>query len=223
MTVSQDNGLSTPHATEDDAARASARDLAEHLAHAHRARGRSVLAVCGGRSVALVLRHLHPTHRVTVIATDERWVPLDSPERNDRALIDHFGESSVIRAPHSSDPRRDAEEWAARLWQTGTPDVALLSMADDGHVASLFLRSTTLDTRSSVVIEWDSPKPPLVRMSLSVVTIHCIPHRLVLAIGRDKASMIDQIRQGHDVPATRIKPTRWYLDSAASSTNGGGR
>jgi hypothetical protein len=44
-----------------------------------------------------------------------------------------------------------------------------------------------------------------------------------MAIGNEKASMIDQLRQGHDVPATRIKPTRWYLDNAASSMNGGGR
>ncbi|MFM8867499.1 MAG: 6-phosphogluconolactonase [Ilumatobacteraceae bacterium] len=216
-------GLSTPHATEDDAAQASACDIVRHLEEAYRTRGRSVLTVCGGRSVALVLRHLRLAHPVTVIATDERCVPLDSPERNDRALIDHFGESAVIRAPHSDDPRRDAEEWAARLWQMGTPDVALLSMADDGHVASLFPRRSTLDSQSPVVIEWDSPKPPSVRVSLSAARIRCIPHRLVLAIGRDKAAMIDQIRQGHDVPATRIKPTRWYLDSAASSANGGGR
>lgn len=218
-----DEGISTPYPTEDDAARACARDVAQHLEEAHRARGRSVLAICGGRSAALVLRHLRLAHAVTVIASDERWVPLDSPERNDHLLIAHFGEASVIRAPHSGNARQDAETWATRLWQVGTPDVALLSMADDGHVASLFPRRHTLESHSPIVIESNSPKPPLVRLTMSPAMIRCIPRRLVMAIGSEKASMIDQVRQGHDVPATRTKPTRWYLDSAASSVNGGGR
>ena len=218
-----DEGLSTPHPTEDDAARACAHDLAQYLEEAHRARGRSVLAICGGRSVALVLRHLRLAHPVNVIASDERWVPLDSPERNDHLLIAHFGEASVVRAPYSGNAQRDAETWATRLWQVGTPDVVLLSMAHDGHVASLFPRRTTLESQSPIVIEWDSPKPPLVRLTMSLPMIRCIPHRLVMAIGGEKSSMIDQVRQGHDAPAARTKPTRWYLDSAASSANGGGR
>lgn len=198
-------------------------DINRQLAQAHRTRGRSVLAVCGGRSAALVLQHLQIDYVTTVIATDERWLPLDSADRNDQLLCRHFGESTVIRLPYTGNVVEDTKTWAGNVWAIGTPDVALLSMADDGHVASLFPQHDSLNTTTPFVIERNSPKPPLVRVSFSISMIRCIPNRLVMAIGNEKASMIDQLRQGHDVPATRIKPTRWYLDSAASSTNGGGR
>lgn len=216
-------GFASPFHSEDVAARACALDIADHLSRAHRSRGRSVLAICGGRSVALVLQHLRIEHATTVIATDERWVPFDSPDRNDQLLCRHFGESSVVRLPYTDDLAGDAKTWSSNLWNIGTPDVVLLSMADDGHVASLFPRHDTLHSFAPIVIEQNSPKPPLVRVSFSIATIRCIPNRLIMAIGSEKAPMIDQVRQGHDVPATRIKPTRWYLDNAASSANGGGR
>jgi 6-phosphogluconolactonase len=170
-----------------------------------------------------VLRHLATDYATTVITTDERWVPFDSPERNDHLLCRHFGESSVVRLPFTGDIDDDAKKWAGHLWNIGTPDVALLSMADDGHVASLFPQRDTLNSFAPLIIEQASPKPPLVRVSLSIAMIRCIPNRLLMAVGHEKSSIIDQVRQGHDVPATRIKPTRWYLDSAASSANGGGR
>ena len=218
-----EQGFASPFHSEDDAARACAIEIADKLARAHRARGRSVLAICGGRSAALVLQHLQIERATTVIATDERWLPLDSAERNDQLLGRHFGESSVVRLPYTGEVVEDADTWAGHLWAIGTPDVALLSMADDGHVASLFPQHESLHACSPIIIERHSPKIPLVRVSFSIAMIRRIPNRLVMAIGNEKAPMIDQLRQGHDVPATRIKPTRWYLDSAASSANGGGR
>ena len=218
-----EQGFASPFTSEDDAARACALEITGLLEQASRSRGRSVLAVCGGRSAALVLRHLPVDDATIVIATDERWLPFDSPDRNDQLLCEHFGEPSVIRLPFTGDVDEDAKRWARNLWSLGTPDVALLSMAEDGHVASLFPRHDTLNSSAPLVIEHESPKPPLVRVSFSIAMIRCIPNRLLMAIGNEKASMIDQLRQGHDVPATRIKPTRWYLDNAASSMNGGGR
>lgn len=203
--------------------RSCANDVSQHLAATFRHRGRCILAVSGGHSTALVLPLLELTHPITVISVDERWLPLDSLERNDRLFIKHFGERSVIRMPYSREVERDARAWSEIIWQYGTPDVALVSMAEDGHVGSLFPRHSTVRSHAPVVIESRSPKPPAIRLSMSASLIRQIPHRLLLAIGSEKAPMIAQIRQGHDVPATRIKPTRWYLDRAASNANGGGR
>jgi len=211
--------LAFPNA--EHAAQAAAADITAVLGVALRQRGRSVLAVCGGNSAAMVLRHLHLDHPLVVFATDERWVSLDSSERNDRVLIERFGESSVVRAPYSGQINNDADRWATMIWQHGTPDAVLLSMADDGHIASLFPGSTTLASHAPVVIETNSPKPPSSRLSMSASLLRQVPYRLVLAIGGEKATVIHQIRQGREVPATRITPTRWYLDSAASSANGG--
>jgi 6-phosphogluconolactonase len=212
-----------PYANEEDAARSCAFDITRLLADAQRNHGRCVLSVAGGRSTELVLRHLRLDHPVMVICVDERWVGPESPERNDRLVLEHFGIEQTVRMPYSGHLESDARDWANLMWQYGTPDVALLSMADDGHVGSLFPERPTLHSHSTVVVESVSPKPPAIRLSMSVSMIRRIPHRLILAIGNQKAPMISQIRQGHQVPATRIKPTRWYLDSAASNVNGGGR
>lgn len=221
--VTSSVGLDAPYPTEVEAAQACASDIARILGTAFRSRGRCVFATCGGRSAALVLRLLEVEHPVIVVPSDERWLPLDSPERNDLQLIGRFDDRSVIRPPFSGDVVDDANDFARSIWSIGTPDVVLLSMADDGHVASLFPNSDNQRSSCDVIIETRSPKPPSTRLSLSYASLRKVPHRLMMAIGADKTQMIDHVRQGFTTPATRTRPTRWYLDSAASSANGGGR
>lgn len=99
------------------------------------------LMVPGGqtprRFLDALARRALPWTRIELGLTDERCVPMDSPRRNERmvaealppqvrllALLDAAGEPSVRAAP--------------------APDVVVIGMGEDGHVASLFPGSMVL-------------------------------------------------------------------------------
>jgi len=198
-----------------------ASDVAALLDAAATRSGRAVLAVCGGRSAARALRELardaRALHRVTVLLTDERCVPEHDDERNEtmvRATLKGTG-ATVIGLGEADDPVA-----AAIAYDLCTShlriDVALVSLADDGHVASLFPNHPALSDTRGVVPITNSPAPPPNRVSMSVHRLRGAQHRLVMAIGPSKREVVARLRAAEQGPSLLIEPTRWYLDESAS-------
>jgi 6-phosphogluconolactonase len=171
--------------------------------------------------------------RVTVLWGDERFVPLDDEERNDRQatedLLAHVPAGTVHRMPSPEDGV-DLESGAAAysrvvqdlLAERDDPalDLVVLGIGPDGHVASLFPGHDHPDVL--VVPEPDSPKPPPGRISLSMGLICQASRVWFVAAGEEKA---DAVRGSvlDDPPALPaglargVDDTRWYLDDAAAS------
>jgi 6-phosphogluconolactonase len=196
-------------------------DIADLLAAAADLTGRAVLAVCGGSAAERVLQRLagdaRGLGRVTVLLTDERCTTEGGDERNEtmvRAALASSG-ATVMGVGPADDPADAAASYDARTAHLRI-DVALVSLADDGHVASLFPGHPALDDVRGVVPVAGSPKPPANRVSMSVVRLRGAHHRLVAAIGGAKHGAIERLRAGGSGPAALIEPTRWYLDRAAS-------
>jgi 6-phosphogluconolactonase len=216
--------MSVPPASDLDGDAAVARcaaDVADLLADAADLTGRAVLAVCGGATAERVLQRLardaRGLARVTVLLADERCAPEGGDGRNEtmvRAVLDGSG-ATVMGVGPADDPVAAAASYDSRTAHLRI-DVALVSLADDGHVASLFPGHPALADPRGIVPVTDSPKPPSDRISMSVVRLRGAHHRLVAAIGGTKHGAVERLRAGDRGPSALIEPTRWYLDRAAS-------
>lgn len=168
---------STPQAL----AGALAPRVAEALARAVRERGQASLVLSGGRTPVPFLEAL-AAHRlawrsVSVTLADERWVPVDSADSNERLIREHLLHGPAADARfvglYTGTPHPAAGEAACAEALATVPrpfDVVVLGMGGDGHTASLFPGSPQL----SDALAADRPcagvtgdEPPRDRMTLT--------------------------------------------------------
>jgi 6-phosphogluconolactonase len=134
-------------------------------------------------------------------------VPPQSADSNfgafERLLLEPLGAERprVHRmAGEDPDPERAAREYAATLrFVLGSPpvlDLALLGVGEDGHIASLFPGRAALHaTEPQVLVEEASPKPPPLRLTLSLDVLAGAREVIVAAFGTAKAAAMAQVLQ----------------------------
>ncbi|WP_207344383.1 6-phosphogluconolactonase [Arthrobacter sp. E3] len=182
---------------------------------------------------------------------DDRFVPAGSADRNclqaAEALLDHVPvDPSRVHTMAASDTVDGLEEavaqYAAELaaaaqteWENddASPaqapafprfDVLLLGLGPDAHIASLFPEMAGIRTKGvSVVGVRNSPKPPPLRVSLTLEVINSAQEIWLVAAGADKAAAVGLGLAGANavqVPASGargINKTMWLLDQTAAA------
>lgn len=180
---------------------------------------------------------------------DERFLPEGDPERNVTQARAAFLDSAPLDparvhamppsdGPYGSDVDSAAEAYAAELAAAARPeggssgvplsvpcfDVLLLGVGPDTHVASLFPGLPGVrETERPVVAVRDAPKPPPVRISLTLPAIRAAREVWLLAAGEDKAEAASLALSGaapERAPAAGAygrERTLWLLDEAAAS------
>ena len=135
--------------------------------------------------------------------SDERFVALESPDRNDSPLISGFGlaKSQIVfhRAPSTGTLEAAAANYAQEIEvELGERefDAVVLSMGEDGHIASLFPGQIDPDAAQAVVAVHNSPKAPALRVSLSLHRLAQALHIYIFAIGEGKAAALHSISTG---------------------------
>jgi 6-phosphogluconolactonase len=104
-------------------------------------------------------------------------------------------------------------------------DLVLLGVGADGHTASLFPGSTSLQEteRLALAVEASYEDRPSSRVTLTLPAINSARHVWFLVTSRVKADIVQAVLEGAavDIPARRIIPTAgaltWMLDAAAAS------
>jgi 6-phosphogluconolactonase len=235
---------------------ASAQALAENTAgrvlatlnSALRVRPVAHLVITGGGILEAVLTELAAPvgrdgiewDRVHVWWGDERYVPADSDDRNDKPafakLLDHVDvdPAKVHRMPAADGPHADAEAaadaYAAELAQfagdNGVPafDVILLGVGPEGHCASLFPEHPAVyEEDASVVAVHNSPKPPPTRLSLTFPALDAAAEVWFVTSGDGKANAVALALSGAgriQVPAAGPRGrhrTLWLVDRDAAA------
>lgn len=226
-------------------ARAAAQRLVDTIVAASAARGRALIALTGGGNGVALLRALasHPVDWSTVhlFWGDERYVPEDDDERNEKqtreALLDHIDiPASQVHPMAASDGEFGSDLEAAALAyeqilaanagpgeQAPSFDVHLLGMGPEGHVNSLFPDTAAVrETSRLVVAVDDSPKPPPQRITLTLPAIQRSREVWLLVSGEGKADAVAAAVGGADpvsLPAAGAigrEITRWLLDEGAA-------
>ncbi len=179
------------------AARALAGELAAALSEAISARGRALLAVSGGRTPKQVFERLRQSEldwsRVTLTLTDERWVPADHPESNERLVRDHLLQGAAKSAAFiplfggEDSPEAGQPACEARLKALALPfDAVYLGMGGDGHFASLFPGDPAVEAREGRCVAVAATETRLPRMSLTAPAILNARKVFLLFSGADK-------------------------------------
>lgn len=171
---------------------------------------------------------------------DERFVESSSPDRNAGqaqslfdALLPLGLNMDTVHYMGSADqfdsPEAAADAYSALLAQEASDgaaspafDLLMLGMGPDSHVASLFPNHTRSDELGAIAIH-NSPKPPPLRVSLTMGTINTAREVWLLVAGSEKAPALaaaQHVVNEAAVPASAVQgteATRWLIDRSAAT------
>ncbi len=151
--------------------------------------------------------------------SDERFTDLLDPERTDTKLIAaftksikskflrmHFHRVSSPKLVTLEDAADDYSHLLDDLLSEHPFDVVILSMGEDGHVASLFpgLDSTLHSFKLAVAVD-NSPKPPAERVSISVDRLANASAIYIFALGEGKREALVNLLEHHDGPVALLQ------------------
>jgi 6-phosphogluconolactonase len=231
-------------------AQAAAARLVVRLHDAQTARGFGSLVLTGGRVADRVYRAVADSRakdavdwsHVDVWWSDERFLPTGHPDRNETqarvSLLsmvpldpDRVHPMPASDGPDGDDPEAAAARYARTLAEAARPgtarlphfDLLLLSVGEDGHVASVFPEHPAAYETRPVTAVRGSPKPPPVRVTLTLPAINTAEDVWLLAAGAEKAGAAGMALTGAgpvQLPAAGVhgvERTVWLLDRAAAA------
>ncbi len=170
---------------------------------------------------------------VDVYLGDERAVPPDDPDANQRLVREHLiealgGVGSFTPMAATGDLERCAaayDEVLRQLLRGPGIDLIHLGVGPDGHTASLFASAASLTERERLCVATCDPagRNPHDRLSVTYPVIDAARTVVLTVTGPEKHEAIRRIRDGEDLPAGRVAAAdiRWLVDEAA--LRGGGR
>jgi 6-phosphogluconolactonase len=196
-------------------AKAAADFAAESLARGLSTSGQALFVATGGRTAGGVYDQLAQApldwSRITVKLTDERWVAVDDPDSNEglvrsRLLQCEAAKARLIGLRGKAKTLQDAaDEACIRLEGLAAPDVALVGMGEDGHIASLFPGNPALalglDPAAPaciVVPRGTGRPPPQDRLSLSAAWLTRARLILIVINGAAKLRVAQLALSGTD-------------------------
>ncbi|XP_058017134.1 GDH/6PGL endoplasmic bifunctional protein [Ahaetulla prasina] len=217
-----------------------ASDIETAALDAIRRRGEFHLALSGGSSPLALFRQLSrhrygfPWKQTHLWMVDERCVPLADLESNFGHLHQHL--LQYIRIPYFNihpmpvhlnrrlcveedrGPELYANEIGA-LVANSSFDLVILGMGTDGHTASLFPSSASLEADKDVIFA-ESPTKPHQRMTVTLSLINKARQVSVLVMGKSKHETVSIVsRAGNEPqkwPISGVKPQNgqvsWYID-----------
>lgn len=232
------------YANPDLLAAATAARLVTRLVDVQAAKGSASVVLTGGGTGIAILKELRESSardaidwsRLDIYWGDERFVPADSDERNEKqareALLDHVPldpKRVHAMAPSDGEFGDDVDSAAAAYAEVLTADVPafdvmLLGLGGEGHTASIFPESPAVyEQERSVVAVRNCPKAPPTRVSLTLPAIRRAQDIWLVTGGDAKADAVALALAGAgevQIPVAGARGSRrtlWLLDRGAAS------
>jgi 6-phosphogluconolactonase len=210
----------------EEVARRVADVLAAAIDGARTVHGAAHVALSGGsvvRAYELLGPELPDWRDVHLWYGDERCVPLDHPDSNHRAAIEHLEAPGATWHPVPTHLGCDqAADAYAREIADVTLDVAINGMGPDGHTASLFPGFPEVHADGVCVAVHGATKPPPDRVTLTLPKLNDARRILLAATGAEKAPMLARVLAGPDpaVPASLLDRGKLEVIADAAALDG---
>lgn len=215
--------------------------IVEKLQQAVQARGEATIALSGGSTPkplyeALAQQPL-PWSQIHVFWGDERYVPSDHPDSNQRMArhawldqVDIPAQNLYPMPTRAGDAKVDAQSYEnklAKFFRVAAGDfpafdVILLGLGDDGHTASLFPQTPALQVCDRLITVGEKDGQP--RLTFTVPLINHGRCVIFLVAGASKkpalAEIFAETSDPQTYPARFIHPQGelfWLLDESAGA------
>jgi 6-phosphogluconolactonase len=175
--------------------------------------GRFLIVLTGGSSYIEVYKILQKSKadwkNWHLFLSDERCLPIGHLERNDYMIDKAWLNNSSIPKKNIYFTKIDIctcqgiKQYEKQLTSTGLFDLALLSIGEDGHTASLF-PDRIYDKERSVVTEINSPKYPKKRVSLSYERLNNTKQIIKVICGNSKKKAFFNWENGKNTPFSKV-------------------
>lgn len=216
-----------------DFASTVARRIARALADRIGSSGACSLVLTGGSTAGPVYERLAdrasvslPWNAVTFYFGDERAVPPEDARSNFRlareTLLTPLGiEPAQV---HRMEAERPDLDQAARDYERvlpAVPDLLLLGVGPDGHIASLLPGSAPLRESTHRVVPAFGGDPRLPRLTITPSVTRAARATIVFVAGARKANAVATALQGpldpDECPAQLVREAEWIVDRDAGS------
>ncbi|MGJ3252030.1 MAG: 6-phosphogluconolactonase [Elainellaceae cyanobacterium] len=211
----------------------------KHIQAAIAKRGRCSIALAGGSTPKPLYESLAtqslPWDALHIFWGDERYVPSDHPDSNERmarmAWLDRvpIPPDNIHPVPTDApEPSQAADQYEAEIrdvfeTQPGAYpalDIVLLGMGDDGHTASLFPHTAALDVSDRLITVGNKDGQPRITFTAPFINYaHCV---IFLVAGANKRPALAQVfapeGDATAYPSRLIRPQGdlwWLLDADA--------
>ena len=182
----------------------------------------------GGRTASLLYKDLFTSfknfsdlNKIDFFFTDERSVSPSHRDSNYFMVKKHLfkGEFpkniNIFRMKADSDDMSKAAEEYTKILPSSL-DVMILTIGDDGHIASLFPFSKQLREDSYKVICVESDRHPYSRLTITLPVISKAKRVFVLAIGETKSKMYKKaclkMSDFNKIPAKLVLDRDWITE-----------
>jgi len=176
-------------------------------------KGSFSIVLTGGQSVIALYEVLSQSesnwNKWHIYIGDERFLPKGDKDRNDLIISKIWLNGSLIPKKNIHFIKaemgliRAKKEYESTLKLIDKFDIVLLSVGEDGHVASLFPGHSYPEDQM-VVIESNSPKLPKQRLSMSYKRLNKSNHVFKLLIGKSKQRPAYLLQNDVEIPAKKI-------------------
>lgn len=188
------------------------------------------IMLTGGRSAVQVYdryRLINPfsdgcIKNTNIFFTDERCVPPNHLENNHRLVVSTLFGGQVPRhlKIHPMESELSNLDLACKRYEMLLPeslDLLILSMGDDGHIASIFPHSLAIRECKSLVMKSINPYSMQKRITITPRVIRAAKSIIIFALGQEKRKFYEEVvlRDPLDVeaiPARLVLGRNWVFD-----------
>ncbi len=177
------------------------------------------IILAAGKSTQKVIKNIKSynleTKNLKIFLSDERCVNLDSENSNSFQFKKYFKKASKNISLNL--PNNNKNDWfkVAQDYEGNYPedvDAVILSLAEDGHFASIWPNYCMEETSSFHVVPSKYTKGPFKRMSITLKAINSCNTKVLLVLGRKKNLLLKSILKKSKHPINKIKDLIIFSD-----------